>query len=91
MKVAVLGASGLLGSAVSQSVLRRGHNLYPYSNVSSTIHSGGKLCKALSLENDEQLTRELFDQWPDAIVNCAAVSSPDSVNLSPEKAKLVNV
>ena len=91
MKVAVLGASGLLGSAVSQSVVRRGHNLYPYSNVSSTIHSGGKLCKALSLENDEQLTRELFDQWPDAIVNCAAVSSPDSVNLSPEKAKLVNV
>lgn len=91
MKVAVLGASGLLGSAVSQSVVRRGHNLYPYSNGSSAIHSGGQLCKALSLENDEQLTRELFDQWPDAIVNCAAVSSPDSVNLSPEKAKLVNV
>jgi dTDP-4-dehydrorhamnose reductase len=91
VKIAVLGASGLLGSAVSQSVVRRGHNVYPYSNASSTIHSGGKLCKVLSLENDEQLTRELFDQWPDAIVNCAAVSSPDSVNLFPAKAKLVNV
>ena len=91
MKVAVFGASGLLGSAVSQSVVRRGHVLYPYSNVSSIVHAGEQLCKALSLENDEQLTRELFDQWPDAIVNCAAVSSPDTVNLSPENAKLVNV
>lgn len=91
MKVAVFGASGLLGSAVSQSVVRRGHVLYPYSNVSSIVHAGEQLCKALSLENDEQLTRELFDQWPDAIVNCAAVSSPDAVNLSPENAKLVNV
>ncbi len=91
MKVVVFGASGLLGSAVSQSVVRRGHVLYPYSNVSSIVHAGEQLCKALSLENDEQLTRELFDQWPDAIVNCAAVSSPDTVNLSPENAKLVNV
>ena len=91
MKVVVFGASGLLGSAVSQSVVRRGHVLYPYSNVSSIVHAGEQLCKALSLENDEQLTRELFDQWPDAIVNCAAVSSPDAVNLSPENAKLVNV
>ena len=91
MRVAVFGASGLLGSAVSQSVVRRGHVLYPYSNVSSIVHLRDQLCKALSLENDEQLTRELFDQWPDAIVNCAAVSSPDAVNLSPENAKLVNV
>ena len=91
MKVAVFGATGLLGSAVSQSVVRRGHVLYPYSNVSSIVHLRDQLFKALSLENDEQLTRELFDQWPDAIVNCAAVSSPDAVNLSPENAKLVNV
>jgi dTDP-4-dehydrorhamnose reductase len=91
VRVAVFGASGLLGSAVSQSVVRRGHVLYPYSNVSSIVHLRDQLCKALSLENDEQLTRELFDQWPDAIVNCAAVSSPDAVNLSPENAKLVNV
>lgn len=35
--------------------------------------------------------REVFDHWPDAIVNCAAVSSPDAVDRDPPGARLINV
>ena len=47
--------------------------------------------QSLLIENHEQVTREMFDLWPDAIVNCAAVSSPDQVNQNPAAAHLVNV
>ena len=41
--------------------------------------------------NEVKLTRELLDEWPDAIINCAAVSSPDLVNQNPEGAAELNV
>ena len=91
MKVAVFGASGMLGFAVAESILRRGFSLYAYSNNSDLFISNENKCKQIPFSNDELLTRELLDEWPDAIVNCAAVSSPDEVNKSPDLAYMVNV
>tara|TARA_B110000914_G_scaffold178863_1_gene160759 strand:- start:251 stop:1063 length:813 start_codon:yes stop_codon:yes gene_type:complete len=45
----------------------------------------------MPFSDDNQLTRELFDQWPSAVINCAAISSPDTVDKSPELARLINV
>ena len=45
----------------------------------------------LSLTDDERLTRTLLDEWPDAIINCSAISSPDSVNESPRESHALNV
>ena len=45
----------------------------------------------LSLTDDKTLTRTLLDEWPDAIINCAAISSPDSVNKSPRESHALNV
>ena len=86
-----MGASGLLGFAVCKSALRRGHKVYPYSSSNNQKIEEGITCKSLLIENDELLTRELFDNWPDAIINCAAISSPDAVNLCPTKSKKINV
>ena len=36
------------------------------------------------------VVRELFDQWPDTLINCAAVSSPD-LDQDPAYAHLINV
>ena len=90
MKVGVLGASGLLGSAVCRSVLRRGHSLLAYSNSKVVTISDKIKSKVLPILKDDQLTREFFDHWPDAIINCAAISSPDSVDESPDYAKSIN-
>ena len=91
MKIAVLGASGLLGSAVCRSVIHRGYSLLAYSNRETISFSDQYHSKQLPFSDDNQLTREFFDQWPDAVVNCAAISSPDTVDQSPELAHLVNV
>ena len=91
VKIAVLGASGLLGSAVCRSVIHRGYSLLAYSNRETISFSDQYHSKQLPFSDDNQLTREFFDQWPDAVVNCAAISSPDTVDQSPELAHLVNV
>lgn len=91
MKIAVLGASGLLGSAVCRSVIHRGYSLLAYSNRETISFSDQYHSKQLPFSDDSQLTREFFDQWPDAVVNCAAISSPDNVDQSPALAHLVNV
>jgi len=91
MKILVMGASGLLGSAVCREVLARGHQLLPYANRSWSEPRSKFEVEPLSLENFDTVIRKLFDQWPDAVVNCAAISSPDTVNENPARAHLINV
>ena len=91
VKIAVFGASGLLGSAVCRSIIRRGYSLLAYSNKESVTFSDQYRTKQMPFSDDNQLTRELFDQWPGAVINCAAISSPDTVDKSPELARLINV
>ena len=91
MIIAVFGASGLLGSAVCRSVIRRGYSLLAYSNKERVTFSDQYRTQQIPFSDDNHLTRELFDQWPDAVINCAAISSPDTVDKSPESARLINV
>lgn len=91
MKVAVFGSSGMLGFAVCESLVRRGFTICAYSNKSMVSISGNVKSKPLPFSDDDQITRELFDQWPDAVINCAAISSPDEVNKSPVHAQEINV
>ena len=86
VKVALFGSSGLLGSAVSRALCERGHSCIPFSNQVSVENS-----KRICLSDSEQLTRQLLDEWPDAIINCAAISSPDAVTQNPEFARAINV
>ena len=91
MKVALFGATGLLGWSVGQAVLRRRYELIPFSGNGSDDLRGIGRVKPLSLSDDERLTRTLLDEWPDAIINCSAISSPDSVNESPRESHALNV
>ena len=86
----LFGASGLLGWSVYQELNRRGFESIQYCQRPS---DKGPLSsfRGLSLVDEMQLSRELLDQWPDAIINCAAVSSPDSVNQDPRGAAKLNV
>ena len=86
VKVALFGSSGLLGSAVSSALRKRSHSCIPYSNQVSVENS-----KRICLSDSETLTRQLFDEWPDAIINCAAISSPDAVMQNPKFARSINV
>ena len=91
MKIALFGATGLLGWAVGQAVLRRRYDLISFSGNGSDDLKGIGPVSALRLTDDKSLTRTLLDEWPDAIINCAAISSPDTVNESPRESHAVNV
>ena len=91
MKVALFGATGLLGWSVGQAVLRRRHGLISFSAKGADDLKDIGLVTSLSITDDERLTRVLLDQWPDAIINCSAISSPDTVNQSPKESHLINV
>ena len=91
VKIAVFGATGLLGSATCRAALRRKYQLTPFSLAGSEDLPEVGHVTALDLTDDAALTRHLLDLWPDAIVNCAAVSSPDTVDADPAHAKRINV
>ncbi|MDG1139192.1 MAG: SDR family oxidoreductase [Opitutales bacterium] len=86
VKVALFGSSGLLGDAVSRALAKRHHKSMRYSKQSTF---GG--AQALCLSNQEGLTRELLDTWPDAIINCAAISSPDTVIKDSSFSRKINI
>jgi len=90
VKVALFGASGLLGWSIHQELQRRGLVSFQYSHQKVPEKNGDSF-KSLDLTADELVTRELFDLWPDAIINCAAISSPDMVNKDPAHAYKINV
>ena len=91
MKIAVMGASGLLGAAVCRECLARGHKLFAYANRSWEEPKKNYEVSSLPMEKFDPVMREFFDQWPDAVVNCAAISSPDMVDKNPDHARLINV
>ena len=72
VRVALFGASGLLGWTINQGLKLRGFQtiLIPCMmiNIATLNH-------LVWLDDTSKVTRELLDLWPDAIINCAAISS----------------
>ena len=91
VKIVILGASGLLGAAVCRAALRRKYKVHPFSSSGAENLPEVGLVGSLDILEGEALTRTLFDLWPEVIVNCAAVSSPNTVDDDPAYARKVNV
>ncbi len=91
MKILLTGASGLLGSAFAQAAKRRGHHVVGITGQYSGPLPGPAERKALDLTDLNALEAYTLEQFPDAIVNCAAISDPSSCEADPEKSRLINV
>ena len=91
MKILLAGASGLLGSAFARSAARRGHHVIgivgrhpgPIPGLAETIR--------LDLRNLDHLERLVLERFPDAIVNCAAITEIPDCERDPAAARLLNV
>jgi dTDP-4-dehydrorhamnose reductase len=90
VRVALFGASGLLGWTINQGLKLRGFQAIPY-RLHDDKYSDVESFRFLDLDDTSKVTRELLDLWPDAIINCAAISSPDLVNQDPKAAERINV
>ena len=91
MKILLTGASGLLGNAFAEAAVRRGHSVLALYNRNPPIAQGIDRAIQFDATKPQDLTPLCLDAWPDAIVNCAALSNPASVDAHPEAAEKVNV
>lgn len=87
MRIILLGATGLLGTAVHRAAVTRGHSV---TVLARSPAPGQMPFDAASPQASEQLTRLLLDDWPDAIVNCAATSSAADCERDPRGSSEVN-
>ncbi len=91
MKILLTGASGLLGSAFARAAKRRGHHVIGITGQFSGPLEGPAEKKALDLTNLNALEAFTLELFPDAIVNCAAISEPSACERDPETSRLINV
>ncbi|TVP77006.1 MAG: SDR family oxidoreductase [Puniceicoccaceae bacterium] len=91
MKILLTGASGFLGHAYAQAALRRGHSVTALYHSNEPTLAGLEGSIQLDAAQPENLTSICLGLWPDAIINCAAVSSPAAVDADPKLAEKVNV
>ena len=91
MTVFLTGASGLVGSAVARAAARRGHRVVGVVGGFAGDLEGVVQKIPLELTDETALTSAVLDVFPDAIVNCAAVSVPDACDADPARAQAVNV
>lgn len=82
MKLLLLGSTGLLGPAIAAEASQRGHEV-----VGAARH-GAEI--AVDIANDAQLLDTLASASPDAVINCAALTSVDDCERDPDLAYRVN-
>lgn len=91
MKILLIGASGLLGHAYALAAIRRGHQVTALFNAHEPQIQGLVDSIQLDAHNSEALTALNLELWPEAIINCAAISNPADVDASPKVAEKINV
>lgn len=88
MRVAVLGANGLLGSTVVSAALDRGWTVH--GAYHSTRPDLACPLTPLDIRDVEAVDALLSGFEPDAVVNCAAMTDVDGCEAAPEAAMAVN-
>ena len=91
MTVFLAGASGLVGSAVARAAARRGHRVIGTVGTFEGPLEGLHRQLRLDLARPDELTAAVLDAFPDAIVNCAAISVPEQCEADPAAAQALNV
>ncbi len=91
MKILLTGASGLLGTAFAEAAKRRQHTVVGLIGSYSGTLPGLSECHTINLKDNAATERLILEQFPDAIVNCAAISSPAVVDQHPQESNRINV
>jgi len=91
MKILLTGASGLVGSAFAQAATRRGHHVTGLVGTFAGEVPGLAAKRSADLTDEAALTTTVLELFPDAIVNCAAVSDPAQCDADPARAQALNV
>lgn len=91
MKVFITGASGFLGRETVFAALRRGLEVTAVLHTAEPIFPPQVRRVKMDLENTDALESLILQEFPDAIINCAAVASIADVNADHARAERLNV
>ncbi|WP_309387539.1 dTDP-4-dehydrorhamnose reductase family protein [Cerasicoccus frondis] len=91
MKIIVTGASGLTGAAFLREAARRKHDIIAVSNTREAPLPPKTVGRQMDLSSLVEIEALILEEFPDIIVNCAAISNPASVDANPELAEKINV
>ena len=90
MNMLVAGVSGLVGSAFARAAKRRGHRVAGIVGHHTGAVDGVERQLAVDLANAGAATTAILEVFPEAIVNCAAISSPEACEANPALAQALN-
>ncbi len=90
MKIVVTGASGFLGREVCLAALRRGHEVLALGGARAPIVPEAKQARAFDLCDDAALEGLLLEEFPHAVVHCAALPTIETCLAEPERARKLN-
>lgn len=91
MNIFLAGASGLVGSAFARAAARRGHRVVGIVGAFTGEIAGLARKRAVDLADEAATTAAVLDEFPQAIVNCAAISVPEQCEANPALAQALNV
>lgn len=91
MLILCTGASGLVGWNFIRSAAENGHRVVAVWHGNALPKLRGVKNLEADLTNKAALQRLVLDEFPEAVVNCAAMSSPSDVDAKPELANKLNV
>jgi dTDP-4-dehydrorhamnose reductase len=91
MKIFLAGASGLVGSAFARAAARRGHAVTGTVGTFAGEIEGLARKVTVDLATEAAVTGALLEEFPEAIVNCAAVSVPEACESDPDGSQRLNV
>lgn len=81
----------MVGYNFVKAALKEGHKVIAAYNSTPPPQAAGCTNIKVDLFDTHAVQRLVLDHFPDVIVHCAAVSSPDVVNADPKRAELINV
>src|ERR1043166_5557576 len=91
MTIFLTGASGLVGSAFARTAARRGHRVIGVVGSYDGEIEGVAKKIAVDLSVESATSAAVLKEFPDAIVNCAAISSPEACEADPVLSRSLNV
>jgi dTDP-4-dehydrorhamnose reductase len=90
MKIFVTGATGFLGREAAHAAVRRGHNVIAVGGARLPQLRGVAQALRVDLSRPENLEARLLEEFPDAIINCAAVPTVAACAAAPVLAAALN-
>ena len=90
MKLVVTGASGFLGREVCLAAQRRGHEVIALGGARAPRIPEAKQARAFDLCKEAELESLLLEEFPQAVVHCAALPTIETCLADPAKAKALN-